>query len=45
MSHPCPIKHKTLYIKIELSAFTNRGHFFGHFEKKIIQISKKLTKW
>ena len=45
VSHPCGIKHKTLLVKNELNAFSNRGYFYGHFEKKIIQISQKLTKW
>ena len=45
VSRPCQIKNKTIFLKIELNAFSNRGHFYGHFEKKIIQISTKLTKW
>ena len=45
VSHPLAIKRKTLFLKIELNAFSNRGHIYGHFEKKIIQISRKLTKW
>ena len=37
LSHPCQIKHKILFIKIEINAFSNRGHImFGHFEKKSI---------
>ena len=43
VSHPLTIKRKTLFLKIELNAFSNRGHIYGHFEKKI-QISRKLTK-
>ena len=39
------IKRKTLFLKIELNAFSNRGYIYGHFEKIIIQISRKLTKW
>ena len=45
VSHPGEIKHKTLLLKNELNAFSNRGYFYSHFEKKIIQISQKLTKW
>ena len=40
VSHPCQIKHKTLFLKIELNAFSNRGHIYGHFEKKNSNISK-----
>ena len=36
---------KTLSLKIEMNTFSNRGHIYGHFEKKKIQISRKLTKW
>ena len=34
VSHSCPNKHKTLFLKIELNALSYRGHFYGHFEKK-----------
>ena len=34
VSHPCGIKYKTLFIKIDLNTFPNRGYFYGHFEKK-----------
>ena len=44
VSHPCPIKHLTLFVKIELNAFSNIGHIYSHFEKKKNQISQKLTK-
>ena len=44
VSHPCQIKHKTLFLKIDLNAFSNRGHIYGHFENKN-QINRKLTKW
>ena len=44
MSHPCGIKHKTLFVKNELNAFSDRGYVYGRFEKKIIQISQKLTR-
>ena len=40
VSHPCQIKHKTLFLKIELNAFSNRGHIYGHFVKKNSHISK-----
>ena len=30
VSHPCPIKHKTRFLTIELNAFSNRGHIYGH---------------
>ena len=36
---------KNFFLKIELNKFSNRGHIYGHFEKEIIQISRKLTKW
>ena len=45
MSHLGEIKHKTLFVKIELNAFPYGGYIYGHFEKKIIQIPQKLTKW
>ena len=32
LSHPCQIKHKTLFLKFELNAFSNRGDI--SFEKK-----------
>jgi len=28
------------FLKNELNAFSNRGHFYGHFEKKNSNISK-----
>ena len=34
VSRPLAIKRKTLFLHIELSAFSNRGHSYGHFEKK-----------
>ena len=45
VSHLGEIKHKTLFVKIELNAFSYRGHMYGHFKKKIIQIPQNLTKW
>ena len=42
VSLPCPIKHKTPFVKIELNAFSNsnRRHFYGHFEKKLFKYLK-----
>ena len=34
MSHLLAIKRKTLFLKIELNAFSNRGHIYDRFEKK-----------
>ena len=34
VSRPLAIKRKTLFLKIELNAVSNRGHIYGHFEKK-----------
>ena len=34
------MKQKTLFLKIELNSFSNRGHIYSHFEKKKIQISQ-----
>ena len=36
VSHPLAIKRKTLFLKIELKAFSNRGDFYGHFGKKTL---------
>ena len=40
VSHPCTIKHKTRFLKIELNAFSNSGHMYGNLEKKIQIISQ-----
>ena len=46
VSHPLAIKRKTLFLKIELNAFSNRAHIYRYFEKKNqIPVSQKLTKW
>ena len=45
VSRPLAIKRKTLFLKIEQNAISNRAYIYGHFEKIIIQISRKLTKW
>ena len=37
VSHPCHIKHKALFLKIELNAFSNSGHIYGHCEKKLFK--------
>ena len=34
---PLAIKRKTLFLKIELNAFSNTGHIYGHFEKKLFK--------
>ena len=38
VSHPCQIEHKTLFLKIELNAFSNRGHIYSHSEKNYSNI-------
>ena len=40
VSRPLAIKQKTLFLKIELKTFSNRGDFYGHLDKKVIQISQ-----
>ena len=37
MSRPLAIKQKTLFLKIELNAFSNRGHIYGHYGKKLFK--------
>ena len=34
VSRPLAIKRKTLFLEIELRAFSKRGDFYGHFRKK-----------
>ena len=41
VSRPLEIKRKTLFLKTELNAFSNRGHIiYGHFEKNVFKYLK-----
>ena len=40
VSRPLAIKRKTLFLKIEMKAFSNREDVYGHFEKINSNISK-----